>query len=58
MQATVLGIVRHALTTAGGGLITAGYLTGNELTDAVGAVMVLIGVGLSINNKRQQKGRH
>lgn len=52
-QDDILGIVRHVLTTAGGSLVTSGLLTGGQLQDAVGALVVLTGVAWSLLNKRQ-----
>lgn len=49
----VLGIVRHALTTLGGGLVMNGYLTDGDLQAAVGALMTLLGIGASVWAKRQ-----
>ena len=49
MTAAVLGIVRHLLTT-GGGM----FLSGDDLSQAVGAVMTLIGIGWSLIEKRQR----
>lgn len=48
----VMGILRHALTIAGGALVTSGYLSGAELETAAGAVATLVGLGLSIWVKR------
>lgn len=47
------GIVRHALTAVGGGLVTNGYLSGSELDAAVGAVLTLLGVAASVLEKRR-----
>lgn len=51
----ILGVVRHALTTAGGGLVTAGYLSSDNLTQIVGGVIALLGVGWSIYQKKHAK---
>jgi uncharacterized membrane protein YebE (DUF533 family) len=56
-QDTILGIVRHVLTTAGGALVANGVLTGGQLQDAVGAVIALGGIAWSIYQKRGQKAR-
>ena len=50
-----LGILRHVLTAAGGALVTNGILTGGQLQDAVGAVVVLVGIGFSLYNKMNQR---
>ena len=49
----IQGIIRHFLTTAGGGLVTSGVLTGTQEQDAVGSVMVLLGIAWSIYQKKQ-----
>ena len=54
MKDAILGIVRHVLTTAGGALIGAGYIDGTELQAAVGAVVTLLGLILSIIDKRKR----
>ena len=45
------GFLRHGLTTLGGGLVTAGYLSNDDLTTLVGAVGILGGIGWSLVNK-------
>ena len=40
----IQGYIRHALTGMGGVIIAKGYVSGSDWTDAVGALMVLIGV--------------
>lgn len=52
MQAMVLGIIRHALTVAGGALVTSGYLGSSDVEQIVGALVTIIGVGWSVLNKR------
>ena len=54
MISMVLGIIRHALTTAGGALVGNGYLTGDELSSAVGAIVTLVGVAWSVYEKRSR----
>jgi hypothetical protein len=49
------GIVRHSLTTVGGGLVTSGYLSSDDLSAGVGAVVVLLGIAWSILSKRWAK---
>lgn len=39
--------IRHALTTMGGVIIAKGYVSNSDWTDAVGALMVLVGVAHS-----------
>jgi len=50
-----LGVSRHLLTVIGGGFVAKGYLDANSLNVIVGAVTSLLGVGLSIWNKRPSK---
>lgn len=45
-------MIRHALTTGGGVLVTSGYMTASDAQAAVGAVATLIGIGWSIIEKR------
>lgn len=50
----ILGIlIRHALTTIGGGAFVEGLLTGDFINQAAGAVTTVIGLGLSALNKRK-----
>lgn len=50
----ILGFVRHALTLAGGAIVTNGYFTEAELLEAVGAAITLIGFGWSWLDKRNK----
>jgi hypothetical protein len=52
MNNQIAGIVRHILTSVGGALVAAGYLTSDEWTAVAGALAVLIGVAWSIITKR------
>lgn len=45
------GLVRHVLTILGGGLISAGYITAEELSTAAGAIIALLGVAWSVFTK-------
>lgn len=51
----ILGIVRHLLTTLGGMAIANGFLNSNQVTDAVGAIMALVGIGWSIRQKTHER---
>lgn len=53
MQETLTGVVRHVLTTAGGGLVAKGLVTASMLDQGVGAVITLVGVVWSILSKRK-----
>ena len=49
----IVGILRHVLTAAGGGLIGNGLLTGDDLNAAVGAIATLVGIVLSVIEKQK-----
>lgn len=49
----VLGLVRHVLTAAGGGLVAKGMVDAGTLDIAAGAVAALVGVAWSILAKRK-----
>lgn len=51
----VQGIIRHLLTAGGGILVSDGYINNSQLTDGVGAVIVLIGIGWSLFNKASNR---
>lgn len=48
----VMGLVRHALTTFGGGLVASGYVSTEQWQQAVGGICVLIGIVWSFGQKR------
>lgn len=52
MQAAILGIVRHVLTTLGGVLVANGTLTSDMLQNGIGAVVILVGIAWSVLNKK------
>ncbi|MES2219369.1 MAG: hypothetical protein V4587_00195, partial [Acidobacteriota bacterium] len=52
----ILGIVRHMLTTLGGGLVAKGTLDGDQLTQGAGAIATLLGIAWSVWAKRASKG--
>lgn len=54
MREAILGVVRHGLTAAGGGLVTSGVLDAAAAQTAVGAIVALIGVIWSVIEKRQR----
>ena len=54
-KSMILGIVRHGLTTAGGVLVSKGVIDDAGWSEAVGAIVTLIGVGWSIWEKHQAK---
>jgi len=49
----ILGLIRHILTTAGGGLVAHGLVTGQQWSDVVGAIMVIVPVMFSAYDKWQ-----
>jgi hypothetical protein len=51
----ILGVARHVLTTAGGGLVANGYVTNDEMSAIVGGVLALAGVAWSIYQKHQAR---
>jgi hypothetical protein len=55
MLKVILGIVRHVLTAAGGGLVADGWLSGDDLNTAIGAITTLVGIVWSVWEKRQAK---
>jgi hypothetical protein len=48
----LLSFIRHTLTTLGGGLVAAGYLSADDLTTAAGAIAALVGVAWAVLSKR------
>lgn len=44
MNITILGLIRHILTFAGGIFASKGYIDGSEVEGVVGAVVTLVGV--------------
>ena len=56
MNSTIVqAIVRHLLTTVGGGFLVSFGLAGATLDAVVGAVSTLAGVAWSIYDKRRQQ---
>ena len=54
MQSIILGIVRHALTSAGGALIAKGTVTSVTLDQGIGAIITLVGIAWSVIEKKRQ----
>lgn len=52
LEKQLLGLMRHLLTTAGGAAVAAGYLDGSQASVVIGALVAILGVGLSIAEKR------
>lgn len=53
MQAVIAGLIRHAITAIGGGLVTSGTLSDSDLQAVIGAVLTIFGVVWSIIQKRK-----
>lgn len=51
---TILGFLRHALTFAGGWLVSLNVLEEADVTTAVGALISLIGLGWSAWDKKRK----
>ena len=51
-QAVIMGMLRHALTIAAGGLVTAGYVDGDTANQIAGGMVGVIGVAWSLWDKR------
>ena len=49
---TILGVLRHVLTAAGGAMVANGSITNGDLDAIIGAIITLVGVGMSIYEKR------
>jgi len=54
MKSSILGVIRHILTTAGGYLTGQGLVSADELNMGVGAVVTLVGVVWSIWDKKDK----
>ena len=53
MTSIILGLVRHALTAAGGALVANGTLGGSDLEAGIGAIITLVGLVASVWSKRK-----
>jgi hypothetical protein len=53
----ILGIIRHILTTAGGGLVAKGTLDGDEMSQLAGGIVAILGVVWSVLAKRSKSGK-
>jgi hypothetical protein len=55
MNATIVqAIVRHLLTTVGGGFLVSFGISGTTLEAAIGAVSTLAGIAWSVYDKKKQ----
>jgi hypothetical protein len=55
MKDSILGIIRHVLTTGGGAIAAQGHLASDEVNLAVGAIVTIVGVVWSVIEKRKAK---
>jgi hypothetical protein len=55
MKDSILGVLRHVLTTAGGAVAAQGHISEDEVSTAVGALLALVGVVWSVWQKRKAK---
>lgn len=53
MKDTVMGIIRHILTSVGGAVVATGYVGQDDYTAIVGGVVALIGVVWSVLDKKK-----
>lgn len=54
MQMIIASVVRHALTTVGGGLIVNGTMGSSDLEAIIGAATTIVGVIWSVIEKRNR----
>lgn len=54
LKPILAGIVRHALTTAGGALVAGGYMQSSQTADFIGGGMVIAGIAWSWWQKEGQ----
>ena len=54
LKSVLAGVVRHGLTTAGGYLVASGGIQSSQVSDFVGAGMVLVGIAWSWYQKKGQ----
>ena len=49
----MLGLIRHALTTAGGYMVANGMIGASDMETLVGGLMAVLGVAWSVYDKRR-----
>jgi|TARA_B100000497_G_C7666965_1_gene402163 hypothetical protein len=49
----IYGLIRHGLTAVGGVLVTLGYIDEDIIPEVIGAVMTLVGVIWSYQDKKK-----
>lgn len=52
MNPAITSLIRHGLTAAGGFLIARGFASAEQMTEIIGALITLIGVGWSIKKNK------
>lgn len=55
MQEVIKGLLRHLITTFGGGLIASGALSGDDVQQLVGALSTVLGIVLSVLSNRKKQ---
>lgn len=55
MNPNLASLIRHLLTTAGGFLVAKGLASTEQLTELVGAVVSIVGIGWSIKKNNADK---
>ena len=54
-QTVGLPLIRHALTAGGGALVAGGYIDASQAQAGTGAILALVGIGLSLWDKRSRR---
>lgn len=54
MSKMIMGVVRHLISTFGGGLVAQGVLSSSDLEMAIGSIVTLVGIVASVLAKREQ----
>ena len=53
MKETIMGIIRHILTSVGGAVVATGYVGESDYTAIVGGVVAIVGVVWSVLDKKK-----
>ena len=54
-QTVGLPLIRHVLTAGGGALVAGGYIDASQAQAGTGAILALVGIGLSLWDKRSRR---
>lgn len=57
MTELIMPIIRHLLTVGGSALATDGVISSADAQAGVGAIITLVGIGLSVWNAKRQKDK-